>query len=121
MTWNRTTTIVTRRQELESGRDHCVCGTWKAKTDYVCDACWWRSLDKQAKCSKAKHPHLTLVSSPDDCWTKGSIWFMSDLQETLRMGHMTEGTTFEGSQQGRLYVVVPAKFGQRLEERDGDA
>lgn len=118
MGWNRTTTIVSRRQELESGRDHCACGTWKAKTDYVCDACWWRGLDKPATSPKAPKPHLTLVSSPDPEWTVGGLWYMRDMQETLRMGHMTLGTVFKGSQHGRLYVVVPAKYGQRLEEVD---
>jgi hypothetical protein len=115
MTWNRTTTIVSRRQELESGRDHCACGTWKAKTDYVCDACWWRSLDKQAHCSKARHPHLRLVSSPDPEWTIGGLWYMRDLTATLELGNMTPGTVFEGSQHGRRYVVVQSEQGQRLE------
>ena len=107
MGWNRTTTTIrVRRQELESGRDKCACGHWKCTTDYVCEGCWLKSLDRQGRSPKARVPHMTLVWSPDDTWTVGGMWFMRDLKVTLEMGHMTPGTVFKGSQTDNLYVVT---------------
>lgn len=53
-----------------------------------------------------------LVASPDECWTKNSVWWGTELRQTLEDGNMTPGTVFEGTRAGRIYVVVPGENGK---------
>lgn len=119
MAWNRTTNhAVARDGRVERRYEVCPkCGKfWKEPFQYVCLNCEQKEDDRQAGSEKARYPHLTLIYSPDDCWTRGGIWYMHELRGTVAAGNMTEGTVFEGSGSGRRYVVVPAEHGQILVE-----
>jgi hypothetical protein len=108
MTYHRPTAhAVARDGRAERRYERCSCGRyWKDPWQYVCLRCEQESDDRQAGSERGPRPHLTLLSSPDPCWTVGGLWYMRDLQVTLEMGNMTPGTVFEGSQHGRLYIVT---------------